>query len=170
MNKVMNALQVDLPSDSEVRVTRQFHAPRELVYKAYTTPELLRKWLLGPPGWAMPVCEMDVREGGKYRWQWKNEANGKQFGFHGEFQQVDAPALLVHSEFFDAGDIGGSMGEGSRVTIAFSEDNGMTTVTSTMDYGSREVRDQVVATGMTDGMETSYRRLDALLNESPDVA
>ncbi len=64
--------QVSQPSDREVKVVRSFKAPRDLVYKAYTTPELVKRWLLGPPGWTMPVCEMDVRVGGKYRWRWRS--------------------------------------------------------------------------------------------------
>ncbi len=81
-NKLSKA-QVTLPSDHEVEVTRQFAAPRALVYEAYTTPSLVQRWLLGPPGWTMPVCTMDVRVGGKFRWRWRNDQDGKEFGFHG---------------------------------------------------------------------------------------
>ena len=86
---------VTLPSDREVRVTRTFNAPRQLVWDAHTKPELMRKWL-GYDGWDMPVCDMDLRVGGKYRWQWKNRENGKQFGFFGPFVEVDAPSKLAH--------------------------------------------------------------------------
>ena len=88
----LSKAQVTLPSDREVLVTRQFNAPRDLVYKAYTTPALVQRWLLGPPGWSMPVCEMDVRVGGKFLWRWRNDEDGKEFGFHGEFREVAAPA------------------------------------------------------------------------------
>ena len=101
--------QVTLPSDREVRVTRQFNAPRSLVWEAHTKPALVQKWQLGPPGWDMPVCEMDVRVGGKYRWEWKNQADGKQFGFFGTFKEVNAPARIVHEEYYNPGDIGGAM-------------------------------------------------------------
>ena len=77
--------QVSFPSDRVVEVTRSFRAPRALVYEAYTTPELLKRWLLGPPGWTMPVCEMDVRAGGAYRWRWRSDEDGSEFGFHGTF-------------------------------------------------------------------------------------
>jgi uncharacterized protein YndB with AHSA1/START domain len=87
--------QVALPSDREVKVTRTFRARRQLVYEAYTKPELVRRWLLGPPGWTMPVCEMDVRPGGKYRWRWRSDEDGKEFGFHGEFREVSPPEKLV---------------------------------------------------------------------------
>ena len=72
--------EVTLPSDREVRVTRTFQAPRQLVWDAHTKPELVVRWMLGPPGWSMPVCEMDVREGGAYLWRWKSDEDGKQFG------------------------------------------------------------------------------------------
>jgi uncharacterized protein YndB with AHSA1/START domain len=132
------------------------------VYKAYTTPELMKRWLTGTPGWAMPVCEMDVRVGGKYRWRWRSD-DGKEFGFHGEFCEVQSPAKLVHTEYYDPGDMGGSMGEGSLISVEFSEAKGFTTVTTIMDYKTKESRDAAVSTGMTDGMEQSYQQLDGLL-------
>jgi uncharacterized protein YndB with AHSA1/START domain len=155
--------QVSQPSDHEVKVSRSFKAPRELVYKAYTTPELVKRWLLGPPGWTMPICEMDVRVGGMYRWRWRSNEGGKEFGFYGEFKEVSAPSKLVHSEYFDPGDVGGDMGKGATITVTLTEDKGITTFTSVMDFGSKEARDAAVATGMTDGMEQSYQLLDKLL-------
>lgn len=90
--------QVTSPSDREVRVTRTFNAPRQLVWDAHTKPELVRKWQ-GYPGWDMPVCEMDVRVGGTYRWQWKSQEDGKQFGFFGTFTEVNAPSKIAHEQF-----------------------------------------------------------------------
>jgi uncharacterized protein YndB with AHSA1/START domain len=72
-------------------VVRDFNAPRALVYEACTKPELMQRWLLGYPGWAMPVCEMDVRPGGGFRWRWRSDADGSEFGFHGRFLEVDPP-------------------------------------------------------------------------------
>ena len=135
--------QVSLPSDHEVMVTRQFNAPRELVYKAYTTPALMQRWLLGPPGWTIPVCEMDVRPGGRFRWRWRNEENGAQFGFHGEFREVDPPARIVHTEYYDPGDVGGDMGNGCLITLELTEQNGVTTMVSRMDFGTKEARDEI---------------------------
>src|SRR5215218_484973 len=109
MAVMIEKAQVTLPSEREVQVVRSFRAPRALVYRAYTEPELVRRWLLGPPGWSMPVCEMDVRVGGSYRWRWRSDENGKEFGFHGVFRQVDAPTNISHEEYYDPGDIGGSM-------------------------------------------------------------
>ncbi|MGH8223743.1 MAG: SRPBCC family protein [Woeseiaceae bacterium] len=165
MVTTMAQAEVTLPSDSEVKVTRQFNALRELVYEAYTTPALMQRWLLGPPGWSMPACEMDVRVGGTFRWRWRNNEDGKEFGFHGEFRVVSAPAKLVHTEYYDPGDVGGDMGEGSLITVELTEKNGVTTVSTLMDFGTRDARDAAMSTGMTDGMEISYQLLDKLLDE-----
>lgn len=159
----MPQAEVTLPSDREVKVVRRFDAPRELVYKAYTTPALLQRWLLGPPGWSMPVCEMDLHVGGRYRWRWRNDEDGSEFGFHGVIREVTAPARLVHTQSYDPGDAGGSAGEEALVTIELEERDGLTTVVTLIDFGSKENRDAALSTGMTDGMERSYRLLDALL-------
>ena len=87
--------EVTLPSDREVRVTRTFNAPRQLVWDAHTKPELVRIWQCGYDGWDMPVCDMDVRVGGKYRWQWRSREDGKQFGFFGTYTEVDGPSKIV---------------------------------------------------------------------------
>jgi uncharacterized protein YndB with AHSA1/START domain len=165
MVTTMAKAAVSLPSDSAVKVIRQFNAPRKLVYQAYTTPSLMQRWLLGPPGWSMPVCEMDVRVGGVFRWRWRNNENGKEFGFHGEFRDVSAPGKLVHTEYYDPGDVGGDMGEGSLITVGFKEKNGVTTVSTLIDFGTKVARDAAMSTGMTDGMEMSYQLLDQLLDE-----
>lgn len=158
--------RVSLPSDHEVSVVRTFNAPRALVYEAYTTPALMQRWLLGPPGWTMPVCEMDVRVGGTFQWRWRSDEDGSEFGFHGEFLEVEAPVKLRHTENFDPGHTGEDMGGGqAMITVRFSERSGVTTVTTLMDYGSKEARDAALSTGMTDGMEISYQMLDGLLAE-----
>jgi uncharacterized protein YndB with AHSA1/START domain len=113
----------------------------------------------------MPVCEMDVREGGKYRWRWKNSETGKEFGFHGVYKKVLPEKHLTHLEFFDPGDVGGDMGNGAMNTLDFAEKDGVTTITYVMDFGTKEARDAAMSTGMTDGMELSYQGLDGLLVE-----
>ena len=156
--------QVSLPSDREVKVVRDFRAPRALVYEAYTRPELMKRWLLGPPGWSMPVCEMDVRVGGRFQWRWRSDEDGKEFGFHGEYLEIEEPAKLRNTEVFDPGDSGWSMGdEPAIVTVVFSERNGVTTLTTLIEYASKAGRDAAMGSGMTDGMEMSYQLLDALL-------
>jgi uncharacterized protein YndB with AHSA1/START domain len=153
--------EVTSPSDREVRVTRTFNAPRQLVWDAHTKPELVRKWQ-GYGGWDMPVCDMDVRVGGKYTWQWRNQEDGKQFGFFGTFTEVNRPSKIVHEQFFDPGDIGGAMpaGDPCIVSLELSEQNGVTTIVCNLTFVSKEARDDAVSTGMTDGMEYSYTRLD----------
>lgn len=164
MPTMMEKAQVTLPSDREVKVTRSFKAPRALVYRAFTEPELVRRWMLGPPGWSMPVCEMDVRVGGRYRWRWRNDEDGNEFGFTGTFREVHPAARLVHSEAYDPGTVGGGYpGQDALVIVTFAEEGGTTTVTTLIDFGSKEARDAAVGTGMTDGMEQSYQLLDQLL-------
>ena len=160
--------QVVLPSDREVRVTRSFRAPRALVYRAYTEPQLVRRWLLGPPGWSMPVCEMDVRVGGKFRWRWRSDQDGSEFGFTGTFREVLPASRLVHTEAYEPGTVGGGYPDKDAiVTVSFAEAAGVTTMTTLIDFGSKEARDAAVATGMTDGMEQSYQLLDRLVDEQP---
>jgi uncharacterized protein YndB with AHSA1/START domain len=166
MPMVIEKAQVTLPSYREVKVTRSFRAPRPLVYRAYTEPELVRRWLLGPPGWSMPICEMDVRVGGTFRWRWRSEDKGSEFGFSGTFREVQPSSKIVHTEAYDPGTVGGGYpGQDAIVTVTFAEDGGVTTVTTLVDFGSKEARDAAVATGMTDGMEQSYVLLDRLLTE-----
>jgi uncharacterized protein YndB with AHSA1/START domain len=163
----MDKAQVSLPSDTEVRVTRDFAAPRKLVWQAHTDPKLVTRWMLGPPGWSMPVCEMDVRPGGKYRWRWRSDENGQEFGFFGQFLEVDAPARMVHEENYDPGDIGGAMdvSQPAIIRTSFSEKNGVTSLEMVMRFASKDIRDAAVSTGMTDGMEAGYQRLDEMFAE-----
>jgi uncharacterized protein YndB with AHSA1/START domain len=170
MSMTMEKAQVALPSDREVKVTRSFKAARPLVYRAFTEPALVQQWLLGPPGWSMPVCEMDVRVGGRYRWRWRSDTDASEFGFTGTFREVQPPSKLVHTEAFDPGSVGGEYpGSEALVTVTFTEHDGVTTMTSLIDFGSKEARDAAIATGMTDGMEQSYELLDELLTKQPGV-
>jgi uncharacterized protein YndB with AHSA1/START domain len=159
--------EVTLPSETEVRVSRSFQAPRTLVWKAHTVPELARRWL-GYPGWSMPVCEMDVRPGGQFRWRWRSDENGQEFGFFGTFTEVSEPETLSYDQYYDPGDFAlpdGAMptDQPTRIRSSYTEANGVTTLVTVMDYGSKDVRDEAVSTGMTDGMEVSYQRLDELI-------
>ncbi len=170
MPMTLEKAQVTLPSDREVQVTRSFKAARPLVYRAYTEPALVQRWLLGPPGWSMPVCEMDVRVGGSYRWRWRSDKDASEFGFVGTFREVQPPLRLVHTEAYDPGSLADGFPQNEAlVTVTFSDDDGFTTVTTLIDFGSKEARDAAVATGMTDGMEQSYQLLDGLLGKQPRV-
>ena len=162
----MTQLSIETEGDTHVVVTRRFAASPEAVYRAHTEVELVQRWMLGPDGWSMPVCEMDVRVGGQYRWRWRSDQDDKEFGFMGTFREVQPPSRLVHTEAYDPGSVGGGYpGNDAIVTATFTEDNGITTVTTLIDFGSKETRDAAVATGMTDGMEQSYQLLDRLLDE-----
>ena len=164
MSMTMEKAQVTTPSDREVKVTRSFRAPRALVYRAYTEPQLVKRWLGGTPGWTMPVCEMDVRVGGTYRWRWRSDDGNQEFGFSGTFREVQPASRLVHTEAYEPGTVEyGYPGEPAIVTVSFTEEAGVTTVTTLIDFGSKETRDAAVVTGMTDGMEQSYQLLDSLL-------
>ncbi|MEO8466633.1 MAG: SRPBCC family protein [Gammaproteobacteria bacterium] len=153
---------VILPNDLEVVVVRDFRAPRATVFDAWTKPELISQWLLGPPGWTMPVCEMDLRVGGKFRWRWRSDA-GAEFGFSGVFREVVQPSRLVHTQVYDPGTLGGTMGVEALITAVLTEASGITTYTTTIRYQSKSDRDAAISTGMTDGMEQSFAKLDALL-------
>ena len=164
MPMTIDKAQVTLPSEREVKVTRSFRAPKALVYRAYTEPQLIQRWLLGPPGWSMPVCEMDVRVGGRYRWRWRNDQDGSEFGFAGTFREVEPGTRLVHTEAYDPGTVSdGYPSDEAIVRVTFTEEQGVTTVTTLIDFASKEARDAAMATGMTDGMEESYQLLDKLL-------
>jgi uncharacterized protein YndB with AHSA1/START domain len=163
----MEKAQVSLPSEREVMVMRSFKAPKALVYRAFTEPTLLRRWMLGPPGWSMTVCEMATRVGDAYRWRWRNEQDGTEFGFSGVFRELEPGARIAHTQRYDAGTTGvGESGGECLVTLTFEEKAGLTLVTTSLKFDTKAERDAAVASGMTDGMEMSYQGLDAILAES----
>jgi uncharacterized protein YndB with AHSA1/START domain len=162
-------LEVTLPNDLEVHLKRVFDAPPNVVFDAWTKPEIITRWMLGPPGWTMPVCEMDLRAGGKFRWRWRGE-KGEEFGFTGVFREVTRPARIVHTEVYDPGDVGGNMGGEALVTSEFAPQGGATLHTMTIRYQSKADRDAAVKTGMTDGMEIGNVRLDEILASTASAA
>ena len=148
------------PSDNEIRVTRDFGAPRHVVFDAFTTPALLRRWLLGPPGWTMPVCEIDLTVGGAYRYVWR-KAGVKDMGMGGTFREIVSPARLVVTEKFDESWYPGE----ALVTTVFVAEGDVTNVTITIRYESQEARDTARRSGMERGMSAGYDRLDELLSQ-----
>jgi uncharacterized protein YndB with AHSA1/START domain len=152
------ALKVTTPSERELVMTREFAAARSMVFDALTKPELVQRWLLGPPGWAMPVCEIDLRVGGKYRYVWRN-ADGREMGMGGTFKETVRPSRLVATETYDDHWTGGE----TLVTTELVEMRGKTTLSTTVRYASREARDAALKMGATKGLEASYVRLDELL-------
>lgn len=153
-------LAVTTPTDRDIRVVRSFNAPRELAWKAFHTPAFVSQWLLGPDGWTMPVCEIDARVGGSFRYMWAHP-DGRTMKMSGHYVEIAPPERTVHIENFDEDWAGAP----TEVTTLFSEDGGITTVTMTIRFESMEARDGARATGMTDGMEVGYVRLDRLLAE-----
>ncbi len=145
--------------DREIVVTRVFDAPRGLVFDAYTKPELVKRWLLGPDGWSMPVCEIDLRAGGKYRYVWRQDSDGKEMGMGGVYREVVRPERVVATEKFDEAWYPGEAVD----TIVLTEQAGKTTLTQTILYDSRETRDAVLKSPMQKGMAMSYDRLEGFL-------
>lgn len=136
-------------------MTREFDAPRQLVFDAFSKPELLRRWF-GPRGWSLVVCEVDLRVGGGFRFVLRSP-DGKELGMRGVYREISSPARSVHMESFD--DYPGE----SQVTAVFTESDGKTTMTATVLYPSREVRDAVVQSGMEHGAAESYDKLAEML-------
>jgi uncharacterized protein YndB with AHSA1/START domain len=151
-------LQVTMPSDREVAMTRVFNAPRHLVFDAWTKPELLKRWLGVGGGWTMVVCDVDLKVGGAYRYEWRGP-EGEKLAIGGVYREIRRPERIVCTEMFDEP---WQQGEAIDTTVLIEKD-GKTTVTTTVLAPSREARDAVLKTGMTDGVGRSYDALDELL-------
>ena len=147
---------ITTPSDREVEIARTFDGPRDLVYEVWTSPEHVPHWMLGPDGWTMPVCEMDLRPGGSWRHVWR-KADGEEMEMTGDYREVEPPARLVSTERW------GADWPETVNTIEFVEEAGRTTVTMTLLYPSQEARDAAMATGMAEGADQSFARLDERL-------
>jgi uncharacterized protein YndB with AHSA1/START domain len=156
--KSLGTLKVTTPSDREIRMTRVFDAPRRLVFDAFTKPALVKQWLLGPPGWTMPVCEIDLRVGGAYRFLWRG-SDGTEMGSRGVCREIVPPERFVATEKFDEPWYPGE----ALVTYSLAEHAGKTTLTLTVLYESRETRDAVLKSPMEKGVAMSYDRLAELL-------
>lgn len=152
-------LEITTPSDRELAMIRAFDAPGELVFRALTEPALVQRWLLGPDGWTMPVCEIDLRVGGAYRYVWRREEGGSEMAMGGVYREIAAPDRLVVTEVFDDPWYPGK-GVG---TFTLVERDERTTLTQTMRYESKEARDAVLASPMEEGVVASYDRLADVL-------
>jgi uncharacterized protein YndB with AHSA1/START domain len=164
MTQPTAGLVVSTPSDLEIVMVRSFNAPRALVFDAFTRPDLIRRWL-GRRGDEMTVCEVDLRVGGRWRYVWRLR-EGNEMGMQGEFREIVVPERIVQTEVFEGPDFT-TMGEGTLNTLVLEERGGITTVTITALYQSREARDGALATGMEEGAGESYDRLAELLAERP---
>ena len=155
----VGSLTVTTPTDREIALTRVFDAPRRLVFEALTKPELLKRWLLGPDGWSLDVCEIDLKVGGTYRYVWRRESTDTEMGMSGVYREIAAPERIVATEVFDEP---WYAGEAVGTTVLVERD-GKTTLTNTMLYASKEARDGVLQSGMESGVAASYDRLAEIL-------
>lgn len=152
-------LKVSTPNDREIELTRDFDAPRRLVFDALTKPELLKRWFHGPPGWTMVVCDFNLAVGGTYRYVWRSEADGMEMGMGGTILAFTVPERIVSTERFDE-----SWYAGDAVDTMVLADHGeRTNLTITVRYDSREIRDAVLKSPMADGMAAGYERLAEFL-------
>ena len=153
--KNTGTLKVEAAGDRDVIMTRVFDAPREMVYDAFSKPELLKRWF-GPHGWSLETCDVDHRVGGGFRFMLVGP-EGHRMGMRGTYLEISPPERSVHRESFD--DYPGD----SIVTAVFTENAGKTTMTATVSYSSKEVRDAVIASGMEHGAAETYDKLADLL-------
>jgi len=154
----MSKLTLETEGDKYVIVTRRFAAPPEAVYRAHTEPEIIKKWMLGPEGWTMPVCIIDARPGGKIRYEWSN-GNGRGFYLTGECLELEPYSRLVHVERMHLPD----PTPDNHVETTFEPDGDGTLMTMRMTLPNPETRSAMLATGMEHGMEASYVRLEGML-------
>lgn len=154
------SLNVTMPTDRELLMTCVLDAPRGLVFDAWTNPGRLPHWMLGPTGWTMPVCEVDLRAGGRWHFAWRH-SDGAEMEMRGVYREVAPPGRLVSTESW-----GGDWPETIN-TLILSEEDGRTAVALKILYPSKEARDAALGTGMTDGVSLSFDRLATLL-ESAD--
>ena len=153
----MSKLELKTEGDTHVVVTRHFKAPPEAVYRAHTETALVQKWLLGPPGWSMPVCIAEAKPGGNIRFEW---SDGKGNGFHltGEFVSLEPNRRLEHVERMHLPD----PTPDNHIVTTFEPNGGGTLMTMRMHLPDKETREMMLATGMEHGMEDSYVRLEGL--------
>lgn len=152
-------LKITTPTDREIAMTRVFHAPRQLVFDAWTKPELLQRWLGVFGRWSLAVCEVDLRVGGRYRFIWRSATDGAEMGMGGEYTEVVPGERIVNTELFDDPWYPG----GAQATTVFVEQGGKTTVTNTIRYATKEARDGVLQSPMETGISASYDLLETIL-------
>jgi uncharacterized protein YndB with AHSA1/START domain len=144
------------PNDREVEFRRVVNAPRRIVFEAWTNPKHVTQWMLGPEGWTMPVCEIDLRPGGTWHFVWR-KSSGTEMPMSGTYREVVPPERLVSTEKW------GPEWPETINTLVLTEAAGQTTITLTVTYPSKEARDAALATGMNQGMDESFARLDEML-------
>jgi uncharacterized protein YndB with AHSA1/START domain len=153
----MSKLTLKPEGERFVVVTRRFAAPPELVFRAHTEPALIKRWLLGPDGWTMPVCVSEARPGGKIRYEWA-DGNGGGFYLTGEYVELSPFSKIVHVERMHLPD----PTPDNHVETRFDADGAGTLMTMRMTLPNAESRAAMLASGMEHGMEASYVRLESL--------
>jgi uncharacterized protein YndB with AHSA1/START domain len=153
----MSKMTLETVGDSNIVVKRRFNATPEIVYRAHTEPQLIQQWMLGPEGWKMPACINDARPGGKIRYEW---TNGKGGGFHltGEFLKLEPFARIVHVERMHLPDVTPD----NHIETRFDQDGTGTLMTMLMTLPDPKTRAAMLASGMEQGMEASYVRLEGM--------
>ena len=157
-NTSTSSLTLTLLSDTEIRMTRQFRAPRALVFEAHTKVEHLRRWW-GPRNTTLTVCDVDLRVGGQWRYVCREES-GAEFGFRGEYREIDPVQRLAYTFEFE-----GMPGHICLETLEFEEAGGVTTLIDTTTFDSKEDRDGMLESGMEEGANESMDRLSELIDE-----
>ncbi|MFM9276281.1 SRPBCC family protein [Pseudarthrobacter sp. NKDBFgelt] len=157
-----SAMDVTFPGDREILITRTVEAPRHLVYRAWTTPGLVRKWWAGRRG-QMTVVDMDFREGGAWRYVMA-ASGGFEVAFHGTYREIVPNERIVHTEVMETAGVGPDSEEGAVVnTVTFSDaDGGATLVSIRTDAGSKEVRDMIAQSGMKGGVREQFELIEEL--------
>ena len=156
-----NKLSVELEGEQSVIVKRRFAAKPELIYRAHTDAKLVQQWLLGPEGWTMPVCIYEARPGGKIRCEW-SDGKGGDFYLTGEFVELDPPHRTVHIERMHLPD----PTPDNRVETTFTQDGTGTLMVMRMSLPDAQAREMMLATGMEEGMEASYVRLEEQISNA----
>lgn len=156
--KLVGSLQISTPNDREIAMTRVFDAPRHLVYEAYTKPELLKRWLGVHNGWVLAVCEIDLRVGGAYRYVWQGPGR-EEMGMGGTYTEIVPNETVAATEKFDQSWYEGDAD--SRVVLI--EKDGKTTLTMTVRYASKAVRDAVLQSPMEQGVAAGFDVLEGIL-------
>ena len=152
------AAALQLVSDTRVRISRVVRGSLRQIWRAHTEPELVRQWMLGPDGWEMVDCVIGTAVGEPNKMSWQRIGGGDLFGFEGEAKEVIPPRRIVFTEAMQGMDAPPTMNE----TEFIPKPGGKTLISVTITYASKEMRDMVIGTGMVDGMEASYARLDTL--------
>jgi uncharacterized protein YndB with AHSA1/START domain len=149
---------VTLPSETQILIRREFDAPKHLVFEAYTKPEHIRRWWSGGHG-EVTVAEVDLREGGTWRYAMNVSEGGFEIAFHGEFREIVPNERIVNTEVFEGMPDGTGGGEALNI-VTFTEQDGRTTLEVLVEMPDQESRDALLATGMETGMQASYNLLE----------